>query len=62
MTLAELRQAYHQELCQEIIREKQGAKGRCPNFADGSSEASIEIAWKIVNAMGCYPAKTKMKG
>ncbi len=62
MTLAELRRAYHQELCKEIIREKNGAKGKCPNFADGSSDASVEIAWKIVNSLGCQPAARYLHG
>ncbi len=56
MTLAELRHTYHRELCREIIRKKNGKDGPCPNFADGDSKASGEIAWHIVNAIGCNPS------
>ena len=62
MTLDQLRREYHQELCREIVREKKGKKGICPNFADGDSKASVEIAWHIVNSMGCVPGAESING
>jgi len=47
MTIAQLRQKYHQQICREIIRAPKGY----PNFADGSNKSSCAIAWGIVNCV-----------
>lgn len=51
MWLAELRQEYHQRICREIVRIQQG-ESAYPNFADKSSKASREIAWRILEKIG----------
>jgi len=48
MSIAALRREYHEALCRRIICIKQGSKGPYPNFADGSNNASIAIAYGIV--------------
>lgn len=55
MSIAELRQKYHEYICQEIIRIKHEIKGEIeyPNFADGSNRASREISWGIVRSLAC---------
>jgi len=56
MSIITLRQEYHRRICQEIIRVKKNKRGEYPNFADGDSKSSIEIAWNIVRELG-YSAK-----
>jgi hypothetical protein len=50
MNLVELRQAYHKQICTEIIRINR-EKGY-PNFADGSNKTSVRLAWAIIEQMG----------
>lgn len=58
MTLVDLRQAYHRRICFEIVRvvrrKRSTPSGHLdyPNFADGSSDASTDIAWDIVDRLG----------
>jgi hypothetical protein len=47
MNIAELRQEYHQNICQQIIRMGTKGKIKYPNFADGDSTASVKIALGI---------------
>jgi len=61
MNIQSLRQEYHQRLCKEVIRVKKGKKGDYPNFADGDNRSSIEIAWGIVNELGCTPDPATLK-
>lgn len=54
MSIAELRQEYHRQLCQKIIRinsDKKGKDIKYPNFADGNNVASVKIAWHIVESL-----------
>jgi hypothetical protein len=51
-TLSELRREYHRSLGREIVREQKDGRRRYPNFADGASKASCEIAWEIVRQLG----------
>ncbi|RME57800.1 MAG: restriction endonuclease [Caldilineae bacterium] len=59
MNISELRQAYHRHICAEIVRI--GSKGH-PNFADGSSRLSTEIAQRIVAKLGCSPRGDALPG
>ncbi|GBC60447.1 restriction endonuclease [Desulfonema ishimotonii] len=62
MTISAIRSAYHRQLCKEIIRIKQNkAKGDYPNFADGDSKSSREIAWGIVRQLGCPEKNGNLK-
>jgi hypothetical protein len=64
MSIAELRQKYHQRICQEIIRIKPAAKTgeEYPNFADGSNKSSVKIAWGVVNRLGCSTNYERLTG
>ncbi|MFN8490150.1 MAG: NgoMIV family type II restriction endonuclease [Caldilineaceae bacterium] len=54
MNITQLRQKYHQRICEEIIRITKGTKKRAfPNFADGDSKPSVDHAWGIVNRLAC---------
>lgn len=63
MKIESLRQRYHQQLCQEIIRiyQKQNTNGY-PNFADGSSTSSVAIAWEIFNQLDCPQSNERLSG
>jgi len=54
----ELRSDYHSRICQEVIRirrdKKKGAE--YPNSADGGNKSSVQIAWGIVQRLGCPPS------
>lgn len=52
MTIAELRRAYHQRICSEIVRLQMDGESRYPNFADKGSKASRLIALEIVERLG----------
>jgi hypothetical protein len=58
MTIAELRRAYHHNLCEQILFVKNGI----PNFADSGSKLSIAIASEIVGALDYPLAKKKISG
>lgn len=52
MDVATLRQAYHQRICQEIIRIDRCGNIECLNLADVRNRTSIRIAWGIAKAIG----------
>lgn len=46
--IQKLRLQYHARICNEVIRIRQNSqKGNYPNFADGDSRPSKELAWGI---------------
>lgn len=47
MTIAQLRNSYHRNLCKKILF----VKGGVPNIADGSSKASVAIALEIISLL-----------
>lgn len=62
MNLSELRHYYHNKVCEEIIRVKDGRKkGSYPNFADGDNKLSIQFAQGVIGRMGCIPSNTNLK-
>lgn len=74
MSILELRRDYHKRVCQDIIRisrrtKQKKSKGKVeefdveyPNFADVGNNASMEIAWRIVERIGCLGEGTKIRG
>ncbi len=74
MSILELRKDYHRRICQEIIRITRRAKRKklkgvieeidveYPNFADVGNEASMQIAWRIVERIGCLGEGTEIRG
>jgi len=52
MSISNLRKEYHQRICQEVIRVKNGEKGDFLNFADGNNKSSVEISWNIAKELG----------
>ncbi len=62
MGIADLRNAYHHRICNEIIR-LQNDGGTCyPNFADKGNRASRAIAQCIVNRLGCTSDGKSLSG
>ena len=62
MDLSEIRLEYHHKICSEIIRINENKrKQEYPNFADGSSKASIEFAWGIIRRLGYTKTPGKLK-
>ncbi|HAY21063.1 MAG TPA: restriction endonuclease [Desulfobacterales bacterium] len=55
MSIARLRQKYHDQICQEVIRVRRDAKQgvEYPNAADSGNKNSIRIAWGMVERLGC---------
>lgn len=62
MSIVALRQAYHQRICQEIIRISKRDDIEYPNFADVGNRASIKIAWGIVSKIGCLQNRELLQG
>ncbi len=74
MSILELRQAYHKRICQNIIRITRRTKRKkrrgvveeidveYPNFADVGNVASMQIAWGIVERIGCLGQGTEIRG
>ncbi len=63
MTLADLRQIYHQTICHDIIRISRNKSAQpFPNFADGSNRSSVAIAWGIFNRLGCNQSDALISG
>lgn len=62
MSIEQLRQDYHYRICQEIIRVKRGDSIEYPNFADGSNKSSREIAFGVIEQLGCQVVSGKIKG
>lgn len=54
MSLTELRNAYHRNLCRKILSVKNGI----PNFADSGSKASVAIALEMIRSFS-YPLAKK---
>lgn len=61
-SFAELRRAYHEEICRSILRLRGRGEDVYPNFADKGNRISRAIAHKIVEALGCVPERTRMSG
>lgn len=57
-----LRKEYHREVCSKIIRIQKRGDIEFPNFADGSNTNSRNIAWKIVDLIGCSKDYTILSG
>ena len=53
MSVKDLRRKYHSQIFEQIVRFQTNRKSglKYPNFADGDSRASREIAWGIVNRL-----------
>jgi hypothetical protein len=57
MSMIELRREYHKQICEKIIRITRSKKcGDYPNFCDGSSKASVKIAYGILEQLKYVPA------
>jgi hypothetical protein len=61
MNLIELREQYHQRLCEEIIRVQPDEPDYL-NFADKGNKASREIAWIISRKIGYTNQGNTLKG
>lgn len=61
-SFAELRRAYHEGICQRIVRFRGRGEDIYPNFADKGNRISRAIAVKIVEALGCMPKRTGLSG
>ena len=62
MSIAELRRAYHQRVCKEIIRLNRDKETQYPNFADKGSKASRAIAWAIVRSLNYKVGAEQLAG
>ncbi len=62
MSIAKLRQEYHQQICRDIIRITPSGNKGYPNFADGSNKSSVKIAWGIVNRLHCAAEQGRITG
>jgi hypothetical protein len=58
MNLEQLRKAYHETICQQVL----GYRAGVPNIADKSSKRSIELAQGILIRMGFPPCPDPPKG
>lgn len=53
MSIAKLREKYHQRIRTEIVRVRGTEdRRRYPNFADGGSKSSVETSWALVKRLG----------
>lgn len=63
MTITKLRNGYHKEICEKLIRiRKNSDKGDYPNNADGDSKISVKIAWGIINQICDNPHYGNISG
>jgi hypothetical protein len=62
MSILELRNEYHRHICQNIIRITPNKSKGYPNFADGSNKTSTQIAWGIVERLGCLGSGAEISG
>ena len=62
MSLVNLRKAYHQSLCREIIRKRGRGGANYLNFADKGNKTSIQTAFEIANEIGCKPISGNLQG
>ncbi len=61
MIINDLRQRYHQQIGNEIIRIRVSKKrGKYPNFADGDNANSIRIAWNIIEQLNLKSNETEL--
>ena len=58
MNLEQLRRAYHEEICSQILGHRAGV----PNIADRSSKRSVELAQGILTRMGFPPCPEPPRG
>jgi len=58
MSLEQLRKAYHEAICQQVL----GYRAGVPNIADKSSKRSIQLAKGIMTRMGFPPCPDPPKG
>ena len=62
MSIVDVRKVYHSRICREIIRLKRDGETGYPNFADKGNKASREIAWGIVQRLGCAANYDSLSG
>jgi hypothetical protein len=62
MGIPELRQEYHRRICNEVVRITTNPTNRYPNFADSGNKSSRDIAWGLVDSLGCAPNHEKISG
>ncbi len=64
MSIRDLRSNYHRQIYQQVVRLSTSKKNNSqfPNFADGSSRASCEIAWGIVNRLKTFDTSQPLSG
>jgi hypothetical protein len=60
--LGALRGSYHRQIGEKIVRWSGRGKAGFPNFADGSSRTSIELASRIAEALGWTRVVEKIDG
>ncbi|GIW83097.1 MAG: type II restriction endonuclease NgoMIV [Gemmatales bacterium] len=60
--LASLREEYHKKIGEQIVRRTGKSRETFPNFADGSSRSSIEIAKSISERLGFSPKEEPIVG
>jgi hypothetical protein len=58
MNLEQLRRAYHEAICQQVL----GYRAVVPSIADKSSKRSIQLAQGILTRMGFPPCPDPLKG
>jgi len=63
VSIRDLRSNYHRQIYQQVVRLSKNKKSsQFPNFADGSSRASCEIAWGIVNRLKTFDTSQPLSG
>jgi len=63
MNISDLRRRYHEKISAQIIRiSRRAGKEDFPNFADGDSAVSRQLAWGIVDRIGCGKNFSDIKG
>lgn len=62
MNILELRKNYHKLVCRDIIRITVRQSREYPNFADGNNRTSTQIAWGIVERIGCVGGGAEIRG
>jgi hypothetical protein len=62
MTLHDLRKAYHQGICTNVLRITQTGLIEYPNFADGNNRSSVEFAWGVYNQLQCMTGQPRIAG
>jgi len=63
MNFLQLRQKYHRNVCEKIIRiTHKKDRDSYPNIADGSNLASKKIAWELINLIGCSNSSEPIPG